>query len=69
MNPCDWKTASLLRLRDALLEDIARMSRRGVSPTPLPACVLLIERELDRREIASSAGSLQVVAEEKELVP
>ena len=69
MRPADWKTAALLRARDSLLEDLTRMRRNGVDATPLPACVLLIERELARRELESPIGRLQVQAEVRELTP
>lgn len=68
MNP-DWKTNVLLRLRDTVLAELVNLRRGGVDATPLPAVVLMLERELARREIATSEGVLQVQAQVQELTP
>ena len=62
-----WKTNVLLQLRDDNLAAIARLRKGGIDPSPLPAIVLMLEHELDRRQIATGQGTLQVQAQVGEL--
>ena len=61
------KTNVLLQLRDENLAAIARLRKGGIDPSPLPAIVIMLEHELDRREVTIGGEAYRVEAQAGEL--
>lgn len=65
----DWKTSKLLWHRDHALAWIAEQKANGTEHNiySVDLVVRMLERELDKRTIATPVGSLQVIADVEDL--